>query len=349
MESVETLAPVEDTNQAPPETAPLTDDDSRLLERMAKARAEKSVPANDTKPEEPKPLAPANDNGEEDTDEDKEDAEPKKLSVAERLSERLAARKEKQQAKNEYATMKEQVQQRERALQEYEQKLVAQFHQDRQQFEQERKAWLRDIASNPIKLVTEAGHSADDIIRNIQLSDDPQWKITQQLQRQLAETNEKIEQERRQREQFVTAEQQRQQQYVEQQSQRAHQQAVHTLLNDFASPDKAPSLHRLYDPEEIVDRVQRLALDYQKRTGEVAPLDELAEYAEQQARKRLDGADAPGSRSEPPKVKGNGPRTLSAAAASERRATPRSTRDMTDEEQQEHILAMMAAKRAGRQ
>lgn len=352
MEAAETLAPLEDADQAPPEAPKLTEDDTSVLDRLAKIRAAHSekedAPKEVAKTDEVAKEEPANDTEADEKEVPEAEESKPKLSLAERLAERLAARKEKQQAKNEYQSLKQQVEQRERALQEYEQRLQAQFHQERQRFEQERQQWLRDIASDPIKLVTEAGHTPEDIIRNIQLSGDPQWQMTQAMQRQVAELNAKLEKERQEREQFMTQEQQRQQQYQEQQAQRAHQQAVNVLLNEIASPEKAPALHRLYDADEIVERVQKIIVEYKNRTGEVASLDEAAEYAEQLARKRLDGSGIQVT-GQPAKAKGTATRTLSAAAASERRATPRSNQDLTDEELDSVIQSRMASIRAGRQ
>jgi hypothetical protein len=319
-----------------------------ILDVMAKIRAAAKEPGDDTQKVESgqakegadKPLAP--------TDEAPEvPAAVAKPSLADRLAERLAARKEKTEGKNQYFALKQQVEQQQHELNERYRAAQQDLEQKHQAFEAERRQWLSDISSNPIKLVTDAGHTPEDIMRNIQLSDDPQWQVTQKMQRQVADLNAKLEQEQRARAQYMQTEQQRQQEAQAQYHARAHNEAVNTLLTNFASPDKAPALHRLYDPEEIVERVQRLAVDYQKRTGEVAPLDELAEYAEQQAMKRLHGPgmEAAGA---PVKAKGNGPRTLSAAAASERRATPRSVKDMTAEEHDAHIVGQMQKVRAGR-
>jgi hypothetical protein len=130
-------------------------------------------------------------------------------------------------------------------------------------------------------------------------------------------------------------------------------------LSQFASKEKAPYLHARYEPEEIFQKSVALAHEWaQKGLQYKKDFDDstVAEYLESQAKKRLAslglapqavaGATQSNGSGSRPHGLANGSRTLSAAAGSERRTSPKPVSEMTpDEERQALIDAVREAKR----
>lgn len=130
-------------------------------------------------------------------------------------------------------------------------------------------------------------------------------------------------------------------------------------LTQFASQEKAPYLHARYEPEEIFQKSVALAhqwaqagLEYKKDFDD----NTVAEYLEFQAKKRLSalgtlapqqvGGAAAQAAGQRPQGLANGSRTLSAAAGSERRTSPKPVSEMTPEEERQALIdAVREAKR----
>lgn len=148
----------------------------------------------------------------------------------------------------------------------------------------------------------------------------------------------------------------------EQQSERQaalQAQVRHEYLSQFATPEKTPYLHARYEPEEIFQRSVSLAhqwaqegLEYKKDFDD----NTIAEYLEHQSKKRiaaLNGTPAnqvpAGAPAKGPglatKVTANAPRTLSAAAGSERRTSPRPLHEMKPEEARKALIEEVALAR----
>jgi hypothetical protein len=136
----------------------------------------------------------------------------------------------------------------------------------------------------------------------------------------------------------------------------AEVQSIHRELLSQVSTEKTPHIiaeledigRRLeWTPEELRDqfisRCYRIAADYKKRTGQVAQIPEIVEYLEYGAAERR-GAPAQQASAEtgqPAKAKGNGQRSLSAAAASERRASPKPIQDMDPDEEKDFLVKLI--------
>lgn len=136
-------------------------------------------------------------------------------------------------------------------------------------------------------------------------------------------------------------------------------QVRHEYLTQFATPEKTPYLHARYEPEEIFHRSVSLAhqwaqegLEYKKDFDD----NTIAEYLEHQSKKRiaaLNGTPAnqvpAGAPAKEPglatKVTANAPRTLSAAAGSERRTSPRPLHEMKPGEARQALIEEVAAAR----
>jgi hypothetical protein len=137
-------------------------------------------------------------------------------------------------------------------------------------------------------------------------------------------------------------------------------QVRHEYLSQFATPEKTPYLHARYEPEEIFQRSVSLAhqwaqegLEYKKDFDD----NTIAEYLEHQSKKRISALNGSTPANQVPagapakgpglatKVTANAPRTLSAAAGSERRTSPRPLHELTPEEQRKALIEEVAAAR----
>jgi hypothetical protein len=136
-------------------------------------------------------------------------------------------------------------------------------------------------------------------------------------------------------------------------------QVRHEYLSTHATPEKAPYLHARWEPEEIFQRSVALAhqwaqegLEYKKDFDD----NTIAEYLEHQSRKRISALNGTPANQVPAgapakgpglatKVTANAPRTLSAAAGSERRTSPRPLHELTPEEQRKALIEEVAAAR----
>lgn len=127
-------------------------------------------------------------------------------------------------------------------------------------------------------------------------------------------------------------------------------QVEHHFLTEVASPEKAPYLHKRYDPEEILEKSHALANKW-REAGQPFANSDVAEYLEHQARQRLAGTAVPPHQvsggGSAQKVRANGSRTLSAASGSERRASPKPIDEMSDLEERDALIE--AAREARRQ
>lgn len=299
------------------------------VEAEEKAAAERTAAAAAPKPKEGVPAA----EGEPATDPD----EPK---IAATLRAREKAFRERQEAESYAARLKAQAEAeatrireeaKERARLEHEEYL----RQQREKFASSPTEYLRTLAKDP-----------NEIVDAVNREGTPEWRALRAMQAQLAEATEKA----RGAEQ-VKAEFER---WKEEQAQQAHQQRIEqvkaTFLAHHASPEKAPYLHKRYEPEEIFAKADALARQWQRAGIDFAHSD-IVEYLEHESRKRLGAVASPpqqvsGASGNAPKVKANGSRTLSAASGSERRATPKPIDEMSPEEERNFLLAELKDVRA---
>lgn len=136
-------------------------------------------------------------------------------------------------------------------------------------------------------------------------------------------------------------------------------QVRNEYLGTFATPEKAPYMHARWEPEEIFQRSVQLAhqwanegLEYKKDFDD----NTIAEYLEHQSKKRITALNGTPANKVPAgapekgpglatKVTANAPRTLSAAAGSERRTSPRPLHEMKPEEARKALIEEVAAAR----
>ena len=123
------------------------------------------------------------------------------------------------------------------------------------------------------------------------------------------------------------------------------------FLTEHAAPEKAPYLHKRYEPDEIISKAHALANQW-RAAGVPFANSDVAAYLEHQARQRLAGVAAPppqvSGSSGAPKVRANGSRTLSAGQGSERRASPKPIEEMSPDEERQALMEVAAeARRTG--
>ncbi len=132
------------------------------------------------------------------------------------------------------------------------------------------------------------------------------------------------------------------------------------FLSMYASEEKAPYLHARWEPEEVFERCDRLCREWERdglKLGSDFDQNTLVAYLEKQSKERVTrltgtspanqvpaGAPAKGP-GLAPKVQANGSRTLSAAAGSERRTSPRPLSEMKPDEARDALIEEVAAAR----
>lgn len=219
--------------------------------------------------------------------------------------------------------------------------------------------WANEVAAkrrrfeeSPTEAIRSLGKNPDDIVNAVMREGTPEWQEFRRIQQELEATKAKASDVDKVKEELAAfrkaQDDERQQAYVHQ---------VRTqFLAEHASADKVPHLYReaataaaLLEttPEDIVfDRANRLAMSWQKsglKLGVDFDRNDVAAYLEHQSKQRLAAAgttpqQVSGASGNAPKVKANGSRTLSAAAGSERRTSPKPLHEMTADEERDALI-----------
>lgn len=220
------------------------------------------------------------------------------------------------------------------------QKEAAQILSDaRKTAEREAAEWRSRFKASPLKALNEQGIDHKVLVDEVSREGSAEWQAQKRLEKELEEV--------RAENKGFKAWQEEQQKAIDAHAQRQVQEARQQTEKQFVSliPEGA-ALRTLYDEREILDKAHALADEYREKTGDVAPLEDLRDYLEEQASKRLASI-----RTEPPsgnnvsaaKPKANGPRTPSASSASERRTSPKPVYDMSPSEEYEAMKQAAAA------
>jgi hypothetical protein len=208
---------------------------------------------------------------------------------------------------------------------------------------QQERARLHKLKASPLEAIKELGWNTDDLVRNVINEGDPQWQQLTQQQKLIEAQKAELQEIRSYIDQYKTNYQQEQEQRRQLIDQTTKQAVYDKFLGNIATEEKCPALRSLYEPDEIVAKGDAIADSYRARTGKVASLEEIAEYLEHQASEKLASIrDKSRGQGNATKSKANGPRTLSAASASERRSSPRPVRDMDPTEEREALMAAAA-------
>jgi hypothetical protein len=201
------------------------------------------------------------------------------------------------------------------------------------------KAEMAELAAfkkDPIAAMQKFGWTPEQFIDAATRSKDPTYQDKVALEDKLAA--ERAEREALQRK--VDELYERAKGYEEERSTVAQQQATDRFFE--AIPENSPA-RVLWETDDLVARANRVAEQYQKRTGKVASPEELGEYLHYEAQQRLGrvGAPAENAGQKPQnagKVKANGSRALSARDASERHGGAKPVSDMDGDEERAFLI-----------
>lgn len=269
--------------------------------------------------------------------------------IAAQLRARREAQKTREAARGEAERLRDEVltgarTEAERIIKEAQAKADAEYRAKLGKLETDPLGAIRDLKWDPARLV-------DEVVKE----GTPEWRLAKQQAQEIAALRAENEEFKKwrgeQTEQAKTVQDWQRQQY----RQRATQEFV-----SLASAEKAPHLRA--SAEEAFKRLEEsrallgdaipgprsveeilIAMgdaaekEYVSATGEVAPLSDLVQYLEYQARQRgavnapVAAPPAPGAKSAG-QPRAQGPRTLSAGVTSERRSAPKPTTHMTREE-----------------
>lgn len=199
------------------------------------------------------------------------------------------------------------------------------------------KAWQSRFATDPEAALRELGDPGD-VANTLIDMNSPQGKLFAKLRAELAETKEKAGTADKVKEEFESWKKQQEEEKLA----ARYEQAKQAFLGAHANQEKAPYLHARYDADEIIQKADSLAREWQKANLQF-DYDDIAQYLEHEAKKKLSALPglnpAPSSRGaapaagNAPKVQANGSRTITAAAGSERRAAVRPFKELNPEEQ----------------
>lgn len=201
---------------------------------------------------------------------------------------------------------------------------------------------LGRLRTDPLEAIKRIGWDGQKLVDEVTKEGTPEWRAQKALEAKLAELDAKT----KSYDEYV--EKQRAAAAQAEAEQRAHRQAQaeKVFLETTASAESCPSLHAMYDADEIIQRTYALAARIRNETGHVASDAELAEYLEHGARKRLEAlrqqVGAPAAKQAATQAKAaktNGSRTLNAANGSERRAAPRPISEMSRDEARAALIA----------
>ena len=207
-------------------------------------------------------------------------------------------------------------------------------------YEAEMQARRNKFKESPTQALREFGVPTDDLVDQVAREGTAEWKAMRRIEAELAATRAEAAEGKKAAAEF--------EQWKNQQAEQQHQQRVTEtkalFLNQHASPELTPYLHKRYEPEEIYQAADALARKWQAAQVPFAYSD-LAQYLEHESRKRIlgDAASAlpqqvSGTSGNATKVKANGSRTLSAANGSERRASPKPIDEMSPEEERNALI-----------
>lgn len=212
----------------------------------------------------------------------------------------------------------------------------------RQQFQRSPTAHLRQLGD------------PQEIADAVMMENTPQARALAKLQQEIAkaqQTGQTVE-ELRAELQALREEKQREE------HQRQLMEARQRFLS-MTTKEATPHLAARYDADEIFARGNQLAAQWRSQglqLGRDFDFGDVAQYLERESKQRLaqlgltpaQQVSAGAPLREPgnaPKVPANGPRTLSAAAGSERRTSPKPVAEMTPEEERQALIEEVAAAR----
>jgi hypothetical protein len=255
----------------------------------------------------------------------------------------LRAREEAQAARNERESVKAET---ERARAE-----LASLRAEAERANAEAKAELervRKLRSAPLEAIKELGWDPKQLVDEVVREGTPEWQAQKRYEAMLEQQRAELAELKAWREdQKKSVEQQ-----TEAQRAYARQQVEKQFLASFPSESVAKAL---YDERDLVAKAHAIADAYREKSGgKVASIEEVRDYIEEQAVKRLAAVRHQSSvdtSSQAPALaakvatqpKANGPRALSGNVASERRTSPKPRHEWSPDEEYSALKAAAEA------
>lgn len=200
----------------------------------------------------------------------------------------------------------------------------------------ETQARYKAAASDPVKMGELAGLTREQLAHELTMAGSPEHAALMDLRAKAAALEEK----HRAVDEFIASQKKRDEDSVQSAKAAEYQQKLEVFIQAATNQEKFPALNALYEPYEILEKGKAVQKEYHRRTGNLATDEEIAEYLElHEARPRLDKIRQGSAGSAiATKPKANGPRTLSASSASERRATPKRIDQLTPAEEYQRLI-----------
>lgn len=267
--------------------------------------------------------------------------EPEEPKIAALIRAREKANAERQGA-HDYAA-----ETRAKAQQEAEGILAAARKQAATDYEADLEARRARFRAAPSAAIRELGFSTDQVVDDVTQEGTATFRAIRAAEARAAAAEAKagtVDAVRKDFDDFRTS-------IAQEQRAQAVQAVERQFLTEHAPPEKAPYLHKRYEPQEILQKAHALAFEW-RTAGIPFAHGDVAEYLEHQARQRLAGVPVPAQQvsagGSGQKVRPNGSRTLSPANGSERRATPKPIEEMSPLEEREALIEAAAeARRTG--
>ncbi len=196
----------------------------------------------------------------------------------------------------------------------------------RRRGEEERNAWRQRFKDAPTAAIKEHGETTvKRLVEDVTNEGSPEWQARKEMRDEIAAAKAELKELRDWRDS-----QKKEQESFNQQ--RVTQARRDTEARFVALIPEGSALKVLYDSDEILAKAHSMADVYREKTGEVAQLEDLRDYLEEQAAKKLASIRQEKAGVPATKTKANGPRTPSSLNASERRTSPKPYAELSPEE-----------------
>ncbi len=194
--------------------------------------------------------------------------------------------------------------------------------------EREVGEWKAKFKTTPLQAIKDQGIDTRTLVDEVQREGSPEWQAQKRIEAALEESRAELKGLKAWKEEQTKAAEENERRFA------AHRRTETEAKFVGMVPDGS-ALRTLYDPAEILQKAHAMADQYREKTGDVASLEDLRDYLEEQAAKKLAtirAAETPGAKNGAAQKKANGPRTPSSLSASERRTSPKTYVDPNSEE-----------------
>jgi hypothetical protein len=213
----------------------------------------------------------------------------------------------------------------------------------RKQAAEEQAAWKSRFKASPLEAIKAQGIDTRTLVDEVQREGTPEWQAQKRYEAKL----EALEAKTAGYDKALEAQQAERARYDQDRQAYARQQTEAQFLALLPAESAARSL---YDDAELIAKAHTAADLYREKSGQVASLEDLRDYLEDEAAKRLakvvsrhQPGGATAAQQAASKVSANqpkaSPRALSGASASERRTSPRPRSEWTDADLQSEMKA----------